>query len=211
VSSRPFVVFAEPDQRRGGVIHKVRYNQPFPKMLEIEISSFIYQCRKCLDQLAVALAIENGAITTKRTYFPICETLDKFNAHGRGKIKKLASTHQTIIEKNQPFNTDNQSLVFLHQLNLVDKHNRPIITSGLIGNVGVGNGGGSLEIGGNVATWSTVGTVREIIWIGPNSRFDFEFTVRIGFSEDQGLPNIPLIELLERIIDTVQELVSKFK
>jgi len=93
--------------------------------------------------LTYELAIANtGTLTDAqaiKTAFPIFRYSKGFCRRGKEKIRYLSTGAQTIIERLQPYHTDdptNHILWLLEQLNNIDKHRRLLIT--IVSSLGAG-------------------------------------------------------------------------
>jgi hypothetical protein len=70
-----------------------------------------------------------GGTPNKDTSFPICDCFHKYaSAIGKGEIEKMAHGAQEILREIQPFTTNDDTLLVIHELDIFDKH-RVLITT----------------------------------------------------------------------------------
>lgn len=207
--SKPYTIRIEFDT--DGFVYKLKYTHPMPDSIPIAIGAVVHAVRSSLDHLAVALAKRNGATKTNDVYFPISSNEDAFfngRKSGIKKINRLSIADIEVIKKLKPYKGGNDALYAIHQLDLLDKHNRLIKTAGFIGSVGVFTAYG-LKIGGDIDTWGTVDDERTILWTQrPNA--EFEIMLDICFNEIGHNPGKSFIGTLRDFIGLVESIVNLF-
>jgi hypothetical protein len=105
-----------------------RLVQPIPNEFGIKSGQFIHDLRTCLDWLAVALAIRNGG-DGESTYFPVAASEDTYKSNEIKKLKQLSASDQAKITDFKPYGgpTGTKLLRGLHQLDIINKHRRPVL------------------------------------------------------------------------------------
>jgi hypothetical protein len=61
-------------------------------------------------------------IEPKGVYFPICESIEKYESESGGKTKDMPEAAKEIIDRYRPYGGGNDFLWGLHQLDIIDKH-----------------------------------------------------------------------------------------
>jgi len=213
LETKPYTMWAEPDEESGGKVVKMRYDQPFPDDIAIDNGNVFYQIRSALDQLVCALAVRNGATDTKGTSFPICADRDAFfdkgKASGRKKITKLSIGDQDWIEKLQPYNTGDDRLVSLNALGVIDKHNRPLRPNVFLGGVGVYTSTGNGFRLGDVS-WGALNDETILIRIFPETYVEFEPTLGVGFKEIGNDDREPFTDTMRNAATAARDCVKIF-
>lgn len=124
--SQPYELFEDVNPSR---CLKARFTGVMPAQIQVVIGDILYGLRSALDQLACALAINNGHEPSK-TYFPFGHTRNIFESSDvQKKIKRLSPEAISMIHALQPYNGGNDLLWALHSLNLMDKHKALIVVA----------------------------------------------------------------------------------
>jgi hypothetical protein len=121
------------DSQPGQKFIRVRNVKPMPLIINAEVGAIINSIRSSLDVLAVTLAERHGAVAPKDIYFPICRSQGQFFAKENGghkKIHRLSNADKMVIEHLQPYNTGNNTLSALHNLDIARKHRRLVAIFG---------------------------------------------------------------------------------
>src|SRR5215469_9755908 len=91
-----------------------------PDCIPLILGDAIHNLRVSLDYLACELVRSVGE-RTKGVYFPICESLEKYEAESRGKTKGMPDEAKKVIDGMKPYGR-NSTLWTLHDLEIIDKH-----------------------------------------------------------------------------------------
>lgn len=102
---------------------KVRATGETPGEIAVICGEIIYGLRSALDQLACALATQNGHSDVRGTYFPFAGSKEEFEAPvNRKKTSKLSTAAVSLIDSLQPYKGGNDLLWALNTLGNTDKH-----------------------------------------------------------------------------------------
>ncbi len=131
--SNPYAILAKP-HRIPEINHTTLYMgeiDSIPDIINLTIGDAVHNLRTALDHMAYQLVFANGRSSADHVHFPICDPCEKFTsaAHG-GKIKGMSVGAKKLVRAVQPHVTGDNTLWYLHRLDIVDKH-RLVITSNL--------------------------------------------------------------------------------
>jgi hypothetical protein len=110
-----------------------------PPDIPLLIGDAAHNLRTALDHLAVRLFLDNpvnGNASTERIYFPICETLEKYEAEAPRKTKGIPEPLTNAIKALKPYAGGNDRLWGLHRLDIIDKHHLLITTAMVVRQIG---------------------------------------------------------------------------
>jgi len=103
--------------------------EPVPEDIGLIAGDVIHNLRSSLDHLAWQLIEANGGTPGKGTYFPISESAEKYAAAiKRGVVDGMSVGAQKLIADSQRHASGDNTLWFIHELDIVDKH-RLLITA----------------------------------------------------------------------------------
>lgn len=131
-ASHPYRISREREPESGfTVLYAEPLAEPPPKLSAI-VSDVLQNLRACLEYLALALAERNhGPLSegeTRASFFPVCETPEKFAAALTGGIRYVAAGPRAVIERAQPYHRgddwESDRLAILKTLSDLDKHRR---------------------------------------------------------------------------------------
>ncbi len=113
-------------------VYKVDIQSDTPAVLSLIIGDIIHNLRSALDHLAWKLIIANGKTPKSGpggTQFVIRDSSAKPKPGGIAVIEGISPDAQKIVDSIQPYNTGNDSLLILNQLDIVDKHQLMLVTA----------------------------------------------------------------------------------
>ena len=106
----------------------VRERAPLPTIVHAEVGAIIGSFRSSLDLLAASLAKRNGVTPSRKTHFPIFQSIMDFidPKDGLEAKKWLSDSERRKIKTLEPYDGGNGHLWALHQLDILRKHERLI-------------------------------------------------------------------------------------
>lgn len=123
LATNPWEMFTEVGPGNAEECIKVRPTREAPGEIAVICGEIIYDLRSALDQLACALATQNGYADVRGTYFPFAGSKDEFEAaSNRKKTSKLSPGAVSLIDLLQPYKGGNDLLWALNKLGNTDKH-----------------------------------------------------------------------------------------
>jgi hypothetical protein len=126
-----YVVHAEPDTERGCYVARLKNPPAIPAPeWALMIGDCVHNARASLDYIAWELAGADPA--DMRTQFPIFRTIEGYRARGERRVAALPQEARTLMEKLQPYQTDDPAkhvLWVLHELDAADKHKLLTVTA----------------------------------------------------------------------------------
>jgi hypothetical protein len=212
IDSKPYRIWKEVNEERGGFDYKIKYTQPVPDSILISASNLAHQIRSSLDQMAATLAVRNGATNTKDVHFPISHDRDSFFDGKRAGVKKIArlsAVDRQIIIDLKPYFGGNDLLYALHQMSITDKHNRPLRAAGFTASVAVDEMIGDLMIGPDIGTWSALDDERTVLWT-TSPYLKAYVTTHVCIEEIGQRPGIALAPMFGEFIGAVKSIVALF-
>lgn len=90
----------------------------------------VHEIRASLDWLACALARRNVG-HDRDTYFPIALNEETFNKSEIKKLKNLSDRDRGMIAALRPYGGGNDLLRALHEVDIINKHRRPLLSAAL--------------------------------------------------------------------------------
>ncbi len=180
---------------------QARITSPVPIEIRAKVGNIINEARSVLDHLANVLAERNGFPNSRRTYFPVSETIEKFREDGKKKIAKLRQEDQDLIVELQPMGEKRPLIYGFHEFDIIRKHIRLGVQVPALDGFGV-----SSPDGGNIIIdylkpirpapklgleWNTIYRFRALtrVRLTPNVQLTFISPVQIsGQSVTSALP-----------------------
>lgn len=108
------------------VAYYVIHADPLPVEAACILGDAVHNLRSALDHLFWQLVDVSGATADKHTQFPITKTLQQYNsAFGKREITQIHARWPDavqILRDVQPYRTTDDTLWYLHQLDIEDKH-----------------------------------------------------------------------------------------
>jgi len=189
--------------------------EPMPDDIPLILGDAIHNLRAALDHVAWELIAAAGGVPGKNTYFPICETREKLiKAVEKGEMKIAGPTIcSLIIDTIQPYKNGKSALWPLHDTDITDKHRLLVPVVGVAKSerlsIRTQQGGGILNFHVVVAPGNTQGVYRS------NCIFTLTTegkpTCEIYFPADSGFGTEPLIPTLNRLCETVVEVIDSIE
>jgi hypothetical protein len=107
-----------------------------PLRFAVLAGEIIHHLRSSLDHLVYGLIIQNGAAPSKRSQFPICSTVEKFeDACKGGQIDGISGSAKKLIIAVQPYTSptpEDTVLAVINQYDNFDKHRLLVIVSTIV-------------------------------------------------------------------------------
>lgn len=230
LDSNPYAVTPEFYPEHDSTVLYVDKFTDVPENIVLIAGDAIHNLRSSLDHLACALVRRNGG-NTKRTYFPICETAEKYRSEGIRKINGISVADEEAITALKPYGGGNESLLALHRLDILDKHDILITAACAVGKIGYPVSTASLNKQFKGFARFGPGLVRpHTAWIEAKNRFiaakkgdpilaiagDHESDHQIQISFDVALAEEgifyarPLLEVLNSLVEEVSRVIAGF-
>ena len=181
------------------------------------IGDIVHNLRTALDHLAWQLVEAGGGMPNKDTFFPICERVEQYaSAIGKGEIHCIRSEAKELLRKIQRWESGNDALWFLHELDRIDKHRFPLPTITAVEDyaldLGLGriiwfNRGGEpfhLEVGSEIVNMPT-STFKQ------HANEDIKLALHITFREPEIVEGKPVLPFLYEMADFVFLTVVQFE
>jgi hypothetical protein len=138
-SSSPYEIGTKIDAQTARPIHYMTKVDLIPDEIPLILGDAIHNLRSSLDHLAYGLVEANGQIPTKRTYFPICENVSKYNSPDTiAKKSGMSVEAQNLIDSTQPYQGGNDLFWVLHHLNNIDKHHFILVAGSAVRSIDLG-------------------------------------------------------------------------
>ena len=117
----PYTVIPRFDRERNVTESVVGPLPTIPADMPLLAADAAHNFRVALDYLACELVRANGAVPT-RVYFPICESMERYESESPGKTKGMSTEAKRAIDRLKPYGGGNNLLWALHLLDITDKH-----------------------------------------------------------------------------------------
>lgn len=232
LDSDPYKIATKIDPDDQKVIYYLTSVHQTPPQLSAIVGDVIQNLRSALDHLAYQLVLAGGGTPSTQTYFPVCDSVNRYKSEKPNKLKGVHPDAVKAIDVIRPYKGGNDVIWQLHKLCNVDKH-RLLIT--------VGSAFRSFNMGPlirpkMVELWEGMGRsgdevpftdvfVRpadrmcplkvgdELFYDNPGSKAkeDLQFVFDIGFSESGVIDGAPVLETLQEMIDTVDSIILSLK
>lgn len=195
-------------------IYRLRLRETIPDDIAIHSGVILNELRAILDALACTLALRNSAADVSGTYFPTGKTKEIFESKEiQRKIKKLNEQDKAIVAALRPYAGGNDMLYALHSSDLIRKHQRLIVLSGVTANMKIGSDKG----------WTLDGSKFNFIKGGPEHplnepiaqlahdyHIEFEQEAVVAFSEPAAIKDKPLVATLNEFSSLVESALKLF-
>jgi hypothetical protein len=212
-SRDPYSIVENLDPETGESVKTLRIRRRMPPRLAVIVGDVVHNLRSSLDHLAWQLVLANHEVPTRRTAFPISDTVAEFESRGLRKIQGVGHEAACLIKGLKPFKGGNDALWSLHQLNIIDKH-RLLVTIDLV-RQGMRMGGVELvfqpfvrlplKSGAELARGPEIRVIDDGVEMKP------EFVLDIAFGEPEIVKGNSLVPTLEKLADSVQAVIKKFR
>ena len=210
LSSDPYVVVPQFDAEETVTKYVLGPLPPIPADLKLIAGDAAHNLRIALDYLANEL-VRAAGFPTKNVYFPICESLEKYEADSDGKTKGMPESAKKWIAGRQPYGGGDDALWGLHRLDIIDKHRLLIAVSTRIGKFHVNLTPTPTEM----TFLGMSGSLQEgdVLGVLPGKREAHEhmdFTFDIAFGEPEVFAGKPVVRTLVKLAWVVESIISHF-
>ncbi len=127
----PYSLLQEDDPNTGDRIFRVHVSEPPSPRWEAIMGDAVHNLHSALDLLAYQLVSANGGKIAKTTAFPFADDAHKFESTLGSRVKVAAKQAMDLVRTLKPYYGGNDSLCWLHELDIVDKH-RVLIPVGAV-------------------------------------------------------------------------------
>jgi hypothetical protein len=229
LDSNPYVLTGEYYVEHKTTAYFLDQSSPVPDIIRLIAGDAAHNLRSALDYLACALVEANGGTISRSTAFPICESLQKYQAEASGKIKGMRKEACEAIERTKPYCGGNNTLWGIHELDRIDKHRLLVTVASVLNKFGYEIGLRELQ---NVVLGfdEPIDLPRSTVWFNPPDRKfgakkgdvifsmfgnyeadkNVKFTFDVALGEPEVLKGKSLLETLKAAVDTVEDLLPKF-
>ena len=218
LASNPWEMFTEAGPGNAEECIKVRATVEPPGEIAIICGEAIYALRSSLDQLACALAVQNGYSDPSDTYFPFAGSKPEFEAAvNRKKTSKLSPDAVSLIDSLQPYKGGNDLLWALNRLANTDKHRMliPMAAANLGAQLQLtGRPLGTMEHTFKVPRkWQLLEPDATIFIYPAGMQFNGEITVLtdISFRGVAPVAGQPVVAVLEQLADLTEGIIGIFE
>jgi hypothetical protein len=214
--SKPYTIAAKPHavpQIHHTTLY-VKSVQAVPPDFSLIVGDAVHNLRSSLDHLAWQLVEVGGGKPGRDTYFPICNSGEKYaSAMGKREMKSITVDAKEAIRVVQSYVSGDRTLLHIHGLDIVDKHRLVLTTIASSKGWGVEAPIGTLWFDNRLAPLMAGQEITNL----PTSTFErqryehFKLAVDIAFGEIQIVEGKPVLETLQHMADFVDGLVGQFK
>jgi hypothetical protein len=213
LDSEPYKIGAK---LRSDINHYMLYIgsiEPLPETLSLIVGDAVHNLRSALDHIAWQLVLAAGGTPNKHTYFPICEAPQQYrSAIGQGEINKLNIGAKETLRLVQPYESGNDSLLHLHQLDIADKHRLVIAVNSVVSVWGLKRE--SIWLG-SVGFGEKAETGDDLFYIPVDTYDKSHKNLKIGFEITFGKSEIlagePVLIILQAMADVVDNIIRNFE
>ena len=128
----PYKVGSKHDSQTRKLVYYVTSVDPIPQYVPLIAGDVIQNLRSALDHLAYQIVCSDTGDSPPNAdgiYFPITDTVAKYEAGKRGKMQGVGQKVFDAIDALKPYKGGNDLLWTLHRLNNIEKH-RLLLTVG---------------------------------------------------------------------------------
>ena len=218
LSTSPCEMFTCVGPGEGEECIKVRPITEPPAEIAVICGEIIYGLRSALDQLACALATQNGYADVSGTYFPFAGSKDEFETtSNRKKISKLSPAAVSMIDSLKPYKGGNDLLWALNKLGNTDKHQMllPMAAANLGAQLQLtGRPLGTMEHTFKVPrSWQLLDPDATIFIYPAGMHLNGEITVLtdISFRSINSVAGQPIVAVLEQFANLIEEIIGVFQ
>lgn len=218
LEANPAEIFTDDGPGNGEQCIKVRAMGQPPAKIAVICGEVLYGLRSALDQLACALATQNGHSNVSDTYFPFAGSKDDFESDTtQRKIRKLSADAVSIMHKIGPYKGGNDLLWALNKLCNTDKHQMLIPMAAT-------NLGSHLKLTGRPLgtfehtfkaprTWQPLDGDAVIFVYPAGMKFDGEVTVLrdVSFRAVAPVAGQPIATTLSEFVRMTEDIVAMFE
>jgi hypothetical protein len=165
--------------------------------------------RTALDHLA-SETVRSVGLDPKGVYFPICESIKKYESESDGKTNGMPKNAKDLIDRFRPYGGGNDYLWALHQLDILDKHRLLLTATTKVGGWSVTldptSRGYSFAFNSALKAGSIIGDVEG----NHESDKQMSVTADVAFGEPKILEGEAIFPTLNIMAKMVEEVVSCF-
>lgn len=185
---------------------------PIPPSIGLLLGDVLHNLRASLDYVAWELVEAAGGTPSKKTYFPIAETIEKSaEIIDRGGIHIAgAKVRDTLLNVIKPYKGANPHLWALHGANNIDKHRLtvPVTAVTMLENFSARSGGLNiagttmgLRTGGQVSMLANMENEIHVLNLGTPA-------LQVKFPRDSDFGDAPLFPTLFDVASTVRRAIQ---
>jgi hypothetical protein len=191
--------------------------KPLPHCIPIIAGDAVHNLRSALDHVAWQLVEAGGGNPNDRTSFPIIAADAKArqryaSAVGQGNIAKMKSGALSLLESVQPYNSGDDTLAAIHQLDIWDKHRLIVAVHATLGAWGLKTPQlwfDDLGFGKPIEVGDEICRIPQSTWEESHENIRFDFYSAFGG------PGIvrgkSVLEMLNKMADVVTLTVGSFE
>jgi hypothetical protein len=187
--------------------------RPIPDEIPLILGDAVHNLRSALDHLIWQLVEAGGGTPNRDTYFPICQTPEKYTAAiSKGKIKMMRPGAEKIICAVQPYTAGDNPLWYLHKLDIADKHRLLVTVTAFVRGWWADIGGMAIPFRQKPRPLKLGDEITNI----PISTYErtgqekFKLGVNITFGQSEIVAGKPVVETLNGMADFVHSIVTNF-
>lgn len=123
-SSKPYEVWTKSEIATRRLIYFAARAEAVPVLLSLIVGDVIHNLRSALDHLAYQLVLlgMKGKTPGHHVYFPIADNAVSYKAIASKNLKGADLAARKIVDGIKPYKGANDTLWFIHRLDIVDKH-----------------------------------------------------------------------------------------
>jgi len=200
----------EPDAD-GFLIHKVKFREGLPEILEDIAFEMIGNLRSALDLTGACCARLGGVAEPKAAYFPIApDETELKNVLARGRCKQLPPEILALFLSFNPYKAGNHPIWALNEICNGGKHRLLVPAAIAVPQTGMKLRGSADFLEVLPAIWDRAKNEIPILRVGPKSKFEYEMemTIHIALERPPELQEMPVDRALFAMFDTVREIIS---
>ena len=212
-------LYPKTDPNSGKKIFHVRFRTQLPELLPLMIGDAVHNLRSALDHLAWQLVDANGQTPTINTSFPVFKKKNtkQFNS----KVSRIACGARDIIESIQPYNSGNDDLAILSEMDNFDKHRLLIVIASTVKDSTFGIAGFppdqkhifEVEVSPVILKHGALNDGDEVLRILPTGSEQYAkvtCSLRVAFQEPRTVLGETVVTRLNQLVKITTDTIDKF-
>jgi hypothetical protein len=206
----------EVDPETGDKLHRAALTRSIPEQVSLIAGDAVHNLRSALDHLVWQL-VEAAGNKPNRCQFPIYESAPKRESDLLAQVKGVAPDAVSLILALQPYQSGNDALWAVHEIDRMDKHRLLLVVEQAMSGI----------FGGRVIpSWIQDATrwsprkrfpllkdraiVHRVPFGSPDYDMDFKLTTQVAFGEPEVVEGEAVLPLLTQLRELVERVVSSF-
>lgn len=217
----PYRVVGEPDMESGKPNAVVRGGAPIPLRWSAIASDAVHNLRSSLDILWRQAMYPNGGRDSRKSFFPIYGSANKFEANRGRVVKSCRKAAMDLLQEAKPYKGGNKHLWALHAIDCRNKHEMLTLVAATYKGVNVSfppDGGVRFVViptpdsgfcalkDGAILFFAVTYTADD----GSEVHMDYQLTTDVAFGQGEILEGEPVVETLHEFAQVVDAIAESF-